>query len=171
MTGMGGVELQVELARRGNFIPVIIISAYGTVKTAVEAMEHGAVTFLEKPCPGHVLLSHIEQAFELYERQRDARIHAAEAQSRLRALTPSERDVLPYLVEGQPNKLIAKALSMGLRTVELRRAEVFRKFGVTNVAQLVRLLYDGDLLAPRGDSPHTQLGPVTAASDKAPADS
>lgn len=56
----------------------------------------------------------------------------------LTPLTPSERNVLRLLLDGRPNKSIAKQLSMGLRTVELRRANLMRKMGARSLAELVR---------------------------------
>ena len=50
------------------------------------------------------------------------------------------------IVQGQPNKVIAKQLNMSIRTVESRRHEVFTKMGVESVAELVRLAIEGELV-------------------------
>jgi DNA-binding NtrC family response regulator len=49
MPGMTGLEFLAELKRRRNTAEVIMVTAYATVATAVEAMRHGAFDFLEKP--------------------------------------------------------------------------------------------------------------------------
>ena len=49
MPGMTGLEFLAELRRRRSTVQVIMVTAYATVATAVEAMRHGAFDFLEKP--------------------------------------------------------------------------------------------------------------------------
>src|SRR5436190_21472270 len=49
MPGMSGLELQHELNIRGAMIPVIFITGHGDVPMAVQAMQHGAFDFLQKP--------------------------------------------------------------------------------------------------------------------------
>jgi FixJ family two-component response regulator len=62
MPGMGGLELQAQLARLGHATPVIFISAYGDPATIAKAMRAGAKGFLKKPFDGPVLLSCVAQA-------------------------------------------------------------------------------------------------------------
>ena len=50
---------------------------------------------------------------------------------------------MDLIVQGKPNKLIAKQLNMSIRTIESRRHEVFAKMGVESVAELVRLAIEG----------------------------
>jgi len=50
MPGMSGVELVRTLGKEYPEIPVVLITAHGTIETAVEAMHHGAVDFIVKPC-------------------------------------------------------------------------------------------------------------------------
>lgn len=57
------------------------------------------------------------------------------------ALTPREREVLPYVASGRANKVIAIDLGISMRTVETHRARIFRKTGVRNAAELARWLY------------------------------
>ena len=49
MPGMSGLELQQQLNLRGATLPVIFITGHGDVPMAVEAMQHGAFDFLQKP--------------------------------------------------------------------------------------------------------------------------
>ena len=68
-------------------------------------------------------------------------------QERAALLTPAQRTVMNLVVQGKPNKLIAKQLNMSTRTIESRRHEVFAKMGVESVAELVRLAIEGELVA------------------------
>ena len=49
MPEMSGIDLLVEMRRKGRLTPVVIMTAYGTVKSAVEAMRQGASDFVLKP--------------------------------------------------------------------------------------------------------------------------
>lgn len=54
-------------------------------------------------------------------------------------LTPREREVLVGLVDGGTNKLIAQALGISPRTVELHRAQVMNKLGASSLTELVQV--------------------------------
>ena len=62
MSGMSGMELQRELARRGLPIPTVIITGHGDVPLAVAALKAGAVDFLEKPFDSDALLASVAEA-------------------------------------------------------------------------------------------------------------
>ncbi len=58
--------------------------------------------------------------------------------TRFSKLTTREKDVLNYILIGTSNKDTAKLLSVSVRTIESRRAKVYRKLDANNVAELVR---------------------------------
>src|SRR5215207_3646274 len=62
MPGMSGLELQSELNLRGAIIPLIFITGHGDVPMAVEAMQHGAFDFLQKPFRDQELLDRVQRA-------------------------------------------------------------------------------------------------------------
>ena len=70
MPGMNGLELQRSLIERGIDIPVIVLTGYADVPTAVRALKSGAVEFLEKPFNDDVLLEQIRKALALDARRR-----------------------------------------------------------------------------------------------------
>ena len=55
-------------------------------------------------------------------------------------LTEREREVMQLVIDGKPNKLIADALAISVRTVEVHRARVFDKMGVKSAVELANLL-------------------------------
>jgi two-component system response regulator DctR len=55
-------------------------------------------------------------------------------------LTEREREVMRLVMEGLPNKLIADALDISVRTVEVHRSRVFDKLGVKSAVDLVNLM-------------------------------
>jgi len=144
MLGMSGLDLQQKLVEREITTPVILITGFANVPMAVQALQGGAVTVLEKPCPDDELFAHIRTSLELDAQQRLRFNEQFQIRERLALLTDRERKVMELLVEGLMNKVIAKRLDIGLRTVELRRHEIMRKMDVTSVAELVRLVVQLD---------------------------
>ena len=137
MLGMSGVELQEQLNSRKITIPTIVISAFADVPVTVRAMQQGALTLLEKPCRGMELWNAIEKALEQDRLNRKDEAQRRDTARQLRSLTAQEKEVLDLIVTGVPNKAIANRLDIGLRTVESRRSNIFRKMGVDTVATLV----------------------------------
>jgi FixJ family two-component response regulator len=62
MPGMNGLELQARLAEDGAGIPIIFITAYGSLRTRTRAMNAGALDFLEKPFDDEILLERVHTA-------------------------------------------------------------------------------------------------------------
>jgi FixJ family two-component response regulator len=139
MPGMNGLELQQELNRRGAVIPVIFITGHGDVPMAVEAMQHGAFDFLQKPFHDQDLIDRLQKALAKDARTRSTLKSHDEIKTRLESLTPREREVLELMVRGKPNKIMAADLGVSQRTVEIHRARVMEKCAATSLAHLVRM--------------------------------
>lgn len=139
MPGMTGLQLLQKMNEAKSTLPVIIITAFADVPTAVRAMQAGAVTFLEKPCDDDALIAAVQQALNLEQAQAALRRQQTDVQSKLDTLTPDEHAVMRKMLEGLPNKRIASDLDIGLRTVELRRSNIMKKMGAGSLAELVRL--------------------------------
>jgi DNA-binding NtrC family response regulator len=71
-----GLTLLDGLRRRGLRMPVIVVTAFGTVDRAVQALRAGAADFLVKPCPNERLVSAVERALELGRRQAELELAA-----------------------------------------------------------------------------------------------
>jgi len=142
MPGMSGLELQQQLNLRGAVIPVIFITGHGDVPMAVEAMQHGAFDFLQKPFRDQDLIDRIQRALQRDARNRAALTQHARIREHLASLTPREREVLALMTRGKPNKVMAAELGVSQRTVEIHRARVMEKSGAGSLAQLVRMMLD-----------------------------
>jgi two-component system, LuxR family, response regulator FixJ len=140
MPEMDGLELLRRLRVLGVRLPVIVMTGQGDIAIAVQAMKAGAVDFLEKPFADDTLFGAVRHALEQSVRQHEVAATAAEATTRLAALTPREREVLDLLVTGLPNKAIANTLGTSPRTIEVHRARVLEKLGANNLPDLVRLV-------------------------------
>ena len=64
LNGKNGIELMKEIHQINPELPVIILTAYGAINTAVEAMRKGAYSYLTKPFDDNDLLFQIEQCLE-----------------------------------------------------------------------------------------------------------
>lgn len=142
MPGMSGLSLFERLVERRLIaaLPVIFLTGHGDVPTAVAAVKRGAFDFVEKPFSDNALVDRIEQALERSEAAIRARLGREGVQRRLAELTEREREVMRLVVEGRPNKLIADALDISVRTVEVHRARVFEKMDVRSAVELANLL-------------------------------
>jgi FixJ family two-component response regulator len=140
MPGMSGTELQAELERRGATLPIIFLTAYADVPTAVGAVRAGAVDFLEKPVDGGRLLKCVRDALGMDSESRARRSEAEGARERLARLTPRESEVLQLVVEGHTNKAVAKVLGISRRTVETHRAHIMRKTDAVSLPELIRIV-------------------------------
>lgn len=140
MPEIDGLELQRQLAARGNRMPIIIVTGHGDVPMAVAAMRAGAIDFVTKPFDSQALLARIDEAIELDARTRQTRLDRAAVEICLRRLTPREREVLDRIVEGLSSKSIATALGSSLNTVQNQRASILKKMQAESVADLVRMV-------------------------------
>jgi FixJ family two-component response regulator len=137
---MNGLELQTELAGRGDPLPVIMITGHGDVPMARAALKAGAEDFLEKPIDEESLLQAMATALDRDSHRRRQATEAGGFAERLRGLTLRERQVMEMVAEGRANREIAETLGISLRTVEVHRARMIDKLGVRSVPELVRLV-------------------------------
>jgi FixJ family two-component response regulator len=150
MPQMSGLALHDALAADGIALPVIYMTGHGDVPLAVQAMERGAVTFLEKPFADAALESALARAFErATSEDRTERLRtgheAGEAEFRRRAgaLSPREREVLQGVMAGKINKSIARELGLSVKTVDLHRANLMDKMQARSLVHLVRMVTSG----------------------------
>jgi len=139
MPGLGGLEVQQELQRRGSAVPAIVMTGHGDVPLAVRAMRAGAADFIEKPFSDETILASIARALSQIAVHRQEHARSAEILAHVDLLTAREREVLTELIAGHPNKVIAHHLSISPRTVEIHRARVMDKMQARNLSDLVRM--------------------------------
>jgi FixJ family two-component response regulator len=139
MPGLGGLELQRQLAEMDVRIPIIFITGHGDIPIAVRAMREGAFDFLTKPIRGPDLLDAIERAIARDRELRKERAELAELRMRFASLTPRETEVLNLVIAGLLNKQIAGKLGASELTIKTHRAHVMEKTGADSLAHLVRM--------------------------------
>lgn len=139
LPGLSGLDLQGELARAGIDLPIIFLTAHGSVPLSVKAMKAGAVDFLEKPVEDQTLLDAVFQALERDRQVRLAQAQRQALQEHFSTLTPRERQVFQMVAAGKPNKEIAIDLGTVEKTIKVHRANLMRKLNCQSLAELVRL--------------------------------
>lgn len=141
MPGMSGLDLHDALREKGVALPVVYMTGHGDVPLAVQAMQKGAVSFLEKPFADSALEAALQRAFEPPRAPpRDDDPARVEWQSRLARLTPRERELLDWVVADKLNKTIAELMGISIKTVELHRKRVMAKLGATSAAHLMKMV-------------------------------
>jgi len=139
MPGMNGLELFERMSEVGIALPVVFLSARGTIPMSVRAMKQGAVDFLVKPVTEDVLFRALELAITRYRSETSSR-HARESiLKRIERLSPREREVLERVLQGRLNKQIAYDLDISEKTVKAHRGRVMEKMEAATVAELVHL--------------------------------
>ncbi len=136
--GRNGLDLQDELARAADPLPVIFLTGHGDVHSSVRAMKRGAVDFLTKPVSGEELINAVRRAIALDAAGRTERRALRELRHRYARLTPREREVFALVARGLLNKQIAGELGTTERTVKAHRAHVMKKMGVQSLPDLTR---------------------------------
>lgn len=139
MPGMSGLELQRCLRDGSPNLPTIVITAHGDVAAARQAFLADAVDFIEKPFDGDQLLCAIDRALAGLRLITDARA-APPSRATHDVLSAREREVMALMIKGLHNRRIAEELGISHRTVEVHKARVMEKLGVSNLIELVRLV-------------------------------
>ena len=140
MPEMSGTELQKRMLERGMFLPIIFITGHADVAIAVDCMKRGAFEFIEKPVRAQRFLDTIQRALSLDRERRSIRVEIDEAKACCSRLTPRESQVVEFAVTGLSNRDIARELGVSSQAIDAHRSNAMQKLGVTNVADLVRLI-------------------------------
>lgn len=124
-----GIELLMDVKRLTPWVPVLMITGYGDIPTAVKAMKAGAVDFIEKPLDKKNFVRKIRSLLK-----RNISAHPDLGVS----LTRNETKILQLIIKGKSNKGIANLLHRSARTIEVHRANLMHKLGADNLVDLIK---------------------------------
>jgi FixJ family two-component response regulator len=137
---LSGLDLQAELAKRGERIPVLFITGHGDIPMSVRAMKAGAVDFLSKPFRDQDMMDAIACALVEDIRMKGQESELDSLRARYGSLTSREREVLQLVSSGLLNKQVAGELGLSEITVKLHRGSAMRKMDAQTLAQVVRMM-------------------------------
>lgn len=143
MDGLDGMEVLGRIAARDREVPVILMTAFGSIEKAVEAMQQGAFDFVPKPFPPDLLRTKVARALEMREQRRrnerlesenamlraEVREHAGEPDLEIvgsssamahvfelvRRVAPTDSTVYVHGESGTGKELVARAIHMASR--------------------------------------------------------
>jgi FixJ family two-component response regulator len=146
MPGLSGLELQQAAEQYGIIMPIILITGYGDIPMATQAMRDGAFDVIEKPFKPETLLQRVREALAFDLQNRDRQTEYQRISRRMARLTRREREVMALVVAGHRNKEISEKLHITLPTVEAHRKKMMAKLEARTVADIVRfsIIYDSD---------------------------
>lgn len=129
MPQMDGLSFIQEAIKKNPTLPIILITAFGSIETAIEATRKGAFHFLTKPLKLNELLVYVEKAFHFQNIQRHNQILKQEFRAKnsfcgiigksapmlqvfdlIQRVAPSNANVLIHGASGTGKELVAKAL-------------------------------------------------------------
>lgn len=147
-TDQDGTSLYREMLDRGWKVPVIFVSAFGTVPIAVSVVRAGALDVLSKSdvsADPAILLQAVQNAVVTAREWRKDELRKQHAKTLLKTLTPREVETVQWVLTGRLNKQIASELGITERTVIAHRMSVMKKIGVTSIVELIRFSEACDL--------------------------
>jgi FixJ family two-component response regulator len=141
--GRSGLDILKELHGEEYPAPIFIISGQGDIAMAVSAIKNGALDFIEKPFRGSEIAARLGEAIGAYARRRAENSASSIASLHLpgrEPLTRREREVLEQFTSGATNKEAGRHLGISPRTIEDHRANIMKKLGARNAADLIRIV-------------------------------
>lgn len=146
MEPISGVELMAILSERGIKWPVIVMTGHGDIPIAVQAIQLGAIEFLEKPFKLESLESSLHTAMVDLSNIAMAEESRSKSKRLFGALTSRELEVMQELMKGTPNKMAAYNLSLSVRTIEMHRANALAKLECRSIAEVIRIARDAGIV-------------------------
>ncbi|MEX0793302.1 MAG: LuxR C-terminal-related transcriptional regulator [Pirellulaceae bacterium] len=132
-----GLKVQSRINLMNRPWPVLFHTASRCLPSAIQALKAGALDFLFKHEKSDHLAAILPAAAEEATTRYQRFVQQEAYRQRYESLTASERSVLQMLLQGLLNKQIAARLDLTVRTIEMRRATIVKKMGVSSVMELI----------------------------------
>ena len=141
MPGMTGLDVLRMIRELNLTLPTIVMTAFGNVPSAVQAMKLGALDFIEKPIHRNADLKRlIRHTLEARQPSKEAQLEVQRTGEQLRTLTDREVEILERLLDGLSSREIASEFGLSLATVNSHRTNIMEKFEVNSAQSLIGLV-------------------------------
>ena len=141
MPVMDGIEATRAILAEAPGTAVLILTSFSDRKRITGALDAGAVGYLLKDAAADEVVRGIRTAATggspLDPRAARSLLDSKNAPDPLAGVSPREREVFALLLEGMPNKLIARRLEISEKTVKSHLTSIFRQIGVTDRVQAI----------------------------------
>jgi DNA-binding NarL/FixJ family response regulator len=141
MPVMDGIEATRAILADAPGTAVLILTSFSDRARIMGALDAGAVGYLLKDASADEVVRGIRTAAgggsPLDPRAARSLLEAKSAPDPLAGISPRERMVLALLLDGMPNKLIARRLEISEKTVKSHLTSIFRQIGVTDRVQAI----------------------------------
>lgn len=145
MPEMDGLAVQEALNKKGVYTPVIVYTGKVGVEQAVNSMNAGAFTLIQKPAPNNVLIKKVREAVTQANLCRPRHYKIKQAQQKIAMLSDREKQVAEMVADGKTSSEIAELLFISKRTVDIHRGHIFEKLDIKSVANLIQLVLIANL--------------------------
>lgn len=153
MPGMNGLAGLSAMRQAFPKLPIVILSGSTKPDDAFRAIEHGANGYVPKTMRGETIIGVLRLVLAgekyippfLFEHREEVGTpppspgSGFDPNSPVGQLTPRERDILEMIVDGAPNKVIARALNLQEVTVKAHLRNMFRKLDVANRTEAAKV--------------------------------
>jgi DNA-binding NarL/FixJ family response regulator len=160
MPELNGMEATGQIRKATPKTEVLILTVHESERVVREVLEAGARGYVMKSDADQQLIAAV-QALSRHEVFFTPKVEQmvlagylrhdappAEEKGPRLPLTQREREILQLLAEGKSNKEVAKALYLGIKTVETHRARILRKLRLHSVGDLVRYAIRHHIIEP-----------------------
>jgi DNA-binding NarL/FixJ family response regulator len=141
MPVLDGIEATRQILAERSTTAVLVLTSFSDRQRITGALEAGAVGYLLKDASADEVVRGIRTAAgggsPLDPRAARSLLDARTAPDPLEGVSPREREVLGLLLDGMPNKLIARQLGISEKTVKAHLTSIFRQIGVTDRVQAI----------------------------------
>jgi DNA-binding NarL/FixJ family response regulator len=141
MPVMDGIEATRQVLAVAPETAVLVLTSFSDRRRITGALDAGAIGYLLKDASADEVVRGIRTAAEggspLDPQAARSLLEAKSSPDPLAGISPREREVLALLLDGMPNKLIARRLAISEKTVKSHLTSIFRRIGVNDRVQAI----------------------------------
>jgi DNA-binding NarL/FixJ family response regulator len=141
MPVMDGIEATRRIVAEAPGTAVLVLTSFSDRQRITGALDAGAIGYLLKDASADEVVRGVRIAAEggspLDPQAARSLLEAKSAPDPLAGISPREREVLALLLDGMPNKLIARRLGISEKTVKSHLTSIFRRIGVNDRVQAI----------------------------------